>query len=586
MSQHASLQPDSPDIAALRRRVDVAAGRAPADLVLRGGRVVNLLSNEIIDADVAICDGWIAAVGHYDEGRQIERVDGLFICPGLIDAHVHVESSMLAVPEFARVVAAHGTTAVMTDPHEIANVHGLDGIRYMLTTGAGAVIDVFVLLSSCVPASQFESSGASLSAEDLHALADHPGVLGLAEMMNYPGVVAGDAGCLAKIAAARGIVDGHAPGLSGRDLCAYVASGIRSDHECTTIDEAREKLRLGLSIMIREGSQAKNLTALLPLITPATAHRFMFCTDDKDVDDLCAEGQIDHMVRRAIAAGLDPITALRVGASSAAAYFGLHDLGCVAPGRRAHIAVVDDLTAFHVRRTYHDGALVAVDGVCVMEPAPPARASLPASVRLAPLDASSFHVPANGQRPVTVHVIEVLEDRIDTERTTEALTPRDGGLHADPARDIVKLAVIERHRGSGRIGLGFARGFALARGAIASTVGHDAHNLIVAGVDDRDMRTAAAHLARIGGGLCAVLDGAVLAEVPLPIAGLMSDAPATALREQLREIHAATRDLGVALRRPFMALSFLCLSVIGKLKLTDQGLIDVDQFRVIPLQSE
>lgn len=583
MSNAQSPQSAHPTIASLKHRVDVAAGRAPADLILRGGRIVNVLSHEIVEADIAISDGWIVGVGQYDSARQIEDVSGLFVCPGLIDAHVHIESSMLAVPEFARLVAARGTTAVVTDPHEIANVHGLDGIRHMLATSEDVPIDVFVMLSSCVPASQFESSGATLNANDLKTLENEARVLGLAEMMNYPGVVGGDADCLAKIAMTRGIVDGHAPGLSGRDLNAYVATGIMSDHECTTADEAREKLRLGLSILIREGSQARNLAALLPLVTPETVDRFMFCTDDKDVDDLLEEGQIDYMVRRAIEAGVDPITAVRLGSRSAARYFRLRGLGCIAPGRRANLALVDDLKQFNVRRTYHQGELVASDGECVAPTTARSTSSLPMSMNIATLDATSFAVRAAGDGPQQVNVIVVLEDRIDTDRIVEAVTPTNGLLSADPTRDLSKIAVIERHHATGRIGIGFVRGFGLRRGAIASTVGHDAHNLVVTGVNDEDMRMAAEHLAKIGGGFCAVANGKVLADVPLPVAGLMSDAPAADLSGQLQRLHAATHELGGKMRRPFMALSFLTLSVIGKLKLTDQGLIDVDQFCVTPV---
>lgn len=569
----------------LKRRVDVAAGREPADLVLRGGRIVNVLSNEIIEADVAIVGDRIVGIGSY-EGRQVDDVTGLFVCPGLIDAHVHIESSMLAPPQFARLVSTCGTTAVITDPHEIANVLGVDGIRYMLEASENCPIDVYAMLSSCVPASHLESAGATLTATELEPLMNEPRVLGLAEMMNYPGVVHGDDDCLAKIAMAQGRVDGHAPGLSGQDLNAYVASGIASDHECTTADEAREKLRLGLHIMIREGSQARNLDALLPLVTAATANRFMFCTDDKDVDDLLAEGQIDHMIRRAIAAGLDPITAVRLGSRSAAQYFGLHDLGAVAPGRRACLTVVDDLSSFKARRVYHNGVLVAADGQSTASRETQAPAAHPNTVRIAKLSPTDLAIASPDGATIRAHIIEVIEDRIDTHRSVESFQPVNGQIHPDPGRDIAKMVVIERHQASGRVGVGLVRGFGLKRGAIASTVGHDAHNLVVTGTNNRDILAAAHHLAATGGGFCAADAGAVVADVRLPIAGLMSDVSPAQLSEQLQMLHAAVRALGGTLRRPFMALSFLTLSVIGQLKLTDQGLVDVDRFRVEPVLIE
>ncbi|MCB9854473.1 MAG: adenine deaminase [Phycisphaerales bacterium] len=572
--------------AELKQRVDVAAGRSPADLVLRGGRIVNVLSNEIHEGDIAIVGDRIVGIGRYD-GHVVEDVSGMYICPGLIDAHVHIESSMLAPPAFARLVSACGTTAVVTDPHEIANVLGVDGIRYMLAASENCPLDVYAMLSSCVPASHLESAGTTLAANDLQPLFANPRVLGLAEMMNFPGVVSGDAACLEKIAMTRGRVDGHAPGLGGRDLCAYVSTGIASDHECTTVDEAREKLRLGLQIMIREGSQARNLAALLPLVSTATADRFMFCTDDKDVDDLLAEGQIDYMIRTAIASGLDPILAVRLGSYTASRYFGLNDLGAIAPSRRACLTLVDDLTAFRVRRVYHNGKLVAADGKSTVPEATSEGTPHPNTVNIAPLtsDHVAIRSPSNAG-PHRVHVIQVIEDRIDTLRSVEAVAATNGRLSADPSRDIAKIVVVERHHGTGRVGVGFVHGFGLKRGAIASTVGHDAHNLVAAGVGDDDICLAAEHLARIGGGFCAAADGRIVADVGLPIAGLMSDIPATQLSRQLSHLHESVRALGGTLRRPFMAMSFLTLSVIGKLKLTDLGLVDVGEFSVIDVLAD
>lgn len=568
----------------LKTRIDIAAGRRPADLVLRGGTIVNVLSCELHEGDVAIAGDRIVGIGSYD-GAEVVDVSGQYICPGFIDAHVHVESSMLSVPQFARVVSAHGTVATITDPHEIANVMGTEGIRYMLASSKHCPVHVYVMVSSCVPASQFESAGADLDAVDIAPLFGDKWVLGLAEMMNYPGVVGGDAACLDKIEASSDyVVDGHAPGLSGRDLCAYVASGVASDHECTTAAEAAEKLRQGLYIMIREGSQARNLEALLPLVSPATLDRFMFCTDDKDVSDLLREGQIDHMIRRAVALGMDPIHAVKLGSNTAAQYFGLRDLGAVSPGRLASLAIVDDLTQFQVRRVYHCGKLVAVDGESVDQPQASARKlTLRSSINVEWIEPHHFAIKAPVEGACPVHVIEVKEDRIDTERSVETMTPVDGRLCADPSRDLAKMAVIERHQASGKTGLGFVRGFGMTGGAIASTVGHDSHNIVVAGTNDADMLAAAVHLVKIRGGFCAVLDQDVLADVALPIGGLMSDVDAATLSEQLNHLHEKTAAIIETLRRPFMALSFLSLSVIGKLKLTDQGLVDVDRFELIDL---
>lgn len=566
----------------MKTRIDIAAGRAPADLVLRNGRIVNVLSCEIHEGDVAIAGDRIVGIGSYD-GRETLDLNGQYICPGLIDGHVHIESSMLGVPEFAKVVSARGTTAVVTDPHEIANVMGVEGIRYMLSSSKYCPVRVYVMLSSCVPASQFESSGAELSALDLEPLLNDRWVLGLAEMMNYPGVAAADADCLEKLAIIDGQpIDGHAPGLSGKDLCAYVASGIGSDHECTALDEAREKLRLGLHIMIREGSQARNLDALLPLVTPDTVDRFMFVTDDKDVDDLLAEGHIDCMIRRAIESGMNPVHALKLATINTARYFGLREQGAVAPGRLASLAILEDLKRCRVTRTYQAGQLVAEDGVAIeLDTAPRKPQRLRSTINVQWLEPEQFELPAPGDSEQRVHVIEVLEDRIDTRRSIETLTPREGKLEADAARDLLKIAVVERHEASGKTGIAFVRGFGLTRGAIASSVGHDSHNLVLVGTNDADMFAAAVRLVKIRGGLCVVADGKVLAEAPLTIGGLMSAEDAVTLSAQLRDLHKAAASIGGKLRRPFMALSFLSLSVIGELKLTDQGLVDVGRFELI-----
>jgi adenine deaminase len=588
-------------VSEIKDRIDVAAGRRPADLVLKGGKVVNVVSHEIYEADVAIVHDQIAAIGSYD-GLNTVHLSGRCVCPGFIDAHVHIESSLLSVPEFARVVCAHGTTAVCADPHEFANVMGTEGISFVLRSAKYAPIDIFVMLSSCVPASPLESAGAELTAEDLEPYLANPWVLGLAEMMNYPGVIAADGDVLSKVAmSANRVVDGHAPMVRGRDLMAYAASGIMSDHECTTAAEAAEKLRAGFYVMIREGSQTRNLKALLPLVTPASADRFMFCTDDKDVQDLLEEGQIDYMVRTSIGLGLDPILAIRLAAYNASRYFGLRQTGAVLPGYRANLTVLEDLRSCRVTEVFYRGQLVAEGGRCTAGAAPPqGRAPIRSSINVRWIELKDFEIPcsapraddraadpsaaeSSGAAPPKIHVIHVLENRIDTERSLEPATVREGQLVADPQRDLAKMIVLERHRASGEIGRGFVRGFGLRAGAIASSVAHDAHNLIVVGMSDADMLKAAVRLVKLRGGLVVVRDDEVLAEVPLPIAGLVSDEPAETVARRLKELSAAARKLGCPLDQPFMALSFLSLSVIGKLKLTNQGLIDVERFEPIPL---
>ncbi len=582
---------------ALSDLIAVSAGRSPADLVLRNGRVVNVFSHEIQEADVAILGDSIAGVGRYD-GRKIIDLKGRYICPGLIDAHVHIESSLLSVPEFARVVSAHGTTAVVADPHEFANVMGTEGIAFVLRAAKHAPIDVFVMLSSCVPASPLESAGADLDAEDLVPFLNNPWVLGLAEMMNYPGVINGDPGVLAKLKMAAGrVIDGHAPAVRGRDLQAYASSGIMSDHECTTADEAAEKLRNGLYVMVREGSQTRNLKAILPTIRPETADRFLFCTDDKDVSDLLVEGQIDFMIRTAIAMGIDPITAVKMGSINTARYFGLRQTGAVLPGYLANITVMHDLRDCRVAEVFHRGVQVADGGNCIVaKSSGDHRLAMRSSVNVKWIERNDFQIvePANGRSFSEdkeqaiglchkIHVIKVLENRIDTERCIEDAKVCNGCLVADPARDLAKMVVIERHRASGEMGRGFVRGFGLRGGAIASTVAHDAHNLVVVGTNDEDMMIAAVRLVKLGGGWIVVRDGEVQAELPLPIAGLVSAAPAEKVATDLSALLDAAKQLGCPLAQPFMALSFLSLSVIGKLKLTNQGLVDVEKFKVIPL---
>ncbi|GIV80800.1 MAG: adenine deaminase [Anaerolineae bacterium] len=566
----------------LIQRIAAARGQTPADLLLTNLNLVNVFTGEIYPTEIAIKDGLIVGVGSGYSAAETLDLGGRYVAPGLIDAHVHIESSLCIPPEFSRAALAHGVTTVITDPHEIANVHGLDGIRYMLDAAAGGPLSMFVMASSCVPATHMESAGAALDAEALRALLDHPWVLGLAEMMNYPGVVFADPGVLAKIEAFRGrVLDGHCPGLSGRDLNAYVAAGIGSDHECTTLEEAREKLQKGMVIFIREATNAQNLRPLLPLVTPENSRRLCWCTDDRQPADLLDDGSIDHMIRVAIAeGGLDPVTAIRMGTLNTAEYFRLYDRGAIAPGRRADLFVFSVLDAPRAELVFAGGQLVARGGEVVTDIPAPQATPLPRSVRIN-WDAVDFAIPAQGVR---VRVIGSLENQLITRHHVEEAKIVDGYAVADPARDLLKMAVIERHRATGNMGKGFIRGIGLKRGAIAGTVAHDHHNLVVIGADDASMMTAARAVERMGGGLVAVNGEQVLAELPLPVGGLMSDRPIGEVRAALDRLLAVTRqELGSPLHDPFMAMSFMALEVIPSLKLTDVGLVDVDRFEVVDL---
>ncbi len=565
-----------------QRLIEVARGDAPADLLLRNARLVNVLSGEIHTTDVAVAGEWIVGLGEGYKARETVDLAGAYLAPGFIDAHMHIESTMLTPPELARVVLPHGTTAVITDPHEIANVRGIPGVRFMLEAGRQAPIDVFVMVPSCVPATHMETAGATLDAADMASLINEPNVLGVAELMNYPGVIHAAPDVLAKLEVAGDKrVDGHAPGVSGQALNAYIAAGIRSDHECTTLEEAREKLRRGMHILIREGSTARNLKDLLPLVTPQNAHRCMFVTDDITPPDLMKYGHIDNLLRMAVDQGLDPVVAVQMATLSPTRYFGLRDRGAVAPGRRADLVVLEDLREFRVRQVYYGGRLVAADGQMVIEPPPLVAAeAVRGTMNPAPFRSDDFAIPAQGER---VRVIGVIPNQIVTRGLVREAVLRDGHAVADPSQDLLKLAVIERHRASGAIGLGFLEGFGLQRGAVAGSVAHDHHNLLVAGASDEDMFVAAQAVVEMDGGLAVAADGQIAARLPLPIGGLMSDRPGPEVRDGYEAVTRAARDLGCPLDDPFMALSFLALEVIPELKLTDQGLVDVTRFQIVPL---
>ena len=571
----------------LTRFLPVARGDEPADLLLRNAQVIDVFTGEITEADVAIAEDTIVGVGlTYDADEEID-LQGRYICPGLIDAHVHIESSMATPPYFARAVLPRGTTTVVTDPHEIANVAGADGISYMLDVSKGLPLTVLVNLPSCVPATHMATAGAELTADDLVQLADMPRVVGLAEFMNVPGLVLGDPQALAKIEAFRDdVIDGHSPELSGKWLQAYVGAGPGSDHECTTPEEMMEKLRLGMYVFLREATGAKNLRDLLPAVTRENSRRCGFCTDDRHPSDLLDEGHVDYLLRVAIAEGLDPITAIRMATLNVAEWFRLHDRGAIAPGRRADLVVFSELDDFHAEMVFAGGQLAARQGKPVGEwPVPSVDASAVRGTVNVDWKALSFAVPVPDVRTevVEARVIGLVPDQIVTRHLVKQIPVRNGQAVSDVDRDILKLAVVERHRGTGNVGLGFVHGLGVRQGALAGSVGHDAHNLIVAGCDDGSMMTAARAVGKLGGGLVAAVDDRVLAQVPLPVGGLMSDQPLETIRRQMDELVGTARDLGSPLHDPLMTLGFLALEVIPSLKLTDQGLVDVEAFDFVPL---
>ncbi len=571
----------------LQRRIQIARGKLPADLVLRNARLVNVCSGECYLADIAVADGRVIGIGSSNDGYQgnEERdLQGRWLAPGLVDGHMHIESTMLVLPEFARIVTPRGVTVVMLDPHEFANVLGVAGIRYVLESGRGLPLTAYVMLSSCVPASSFESPYRVLMADDLLPLLEDERVLGLAEMMNMPGVLHGDEQVLAKIIATREhglVVDGHAPGLSNRDLCAYATAGVMSDHECTTLEEARQRVRLGMWLMIREGSAARNLDALLPLVKELHPPRVFFVTDDRDPLDLTTRGHIDSMVRRAIELGLDPIEAIRLASYNTAQYFRLYDRGAIAPGFIADMVVLDDLDTFQVESVYKDGKLVAEHGQLLTDVPSVDFPGITGTIHVGNISETDLRVPG---KPGMVEVIGIEPGQITTKHLREEAPIQNGEIVADPKRDLLKLVVIERHHASGSVGLGLVKGFGLRKGAVASSVAHDAHNLVIAGANDGDILRAARVLEEMGGGFACVVDGEVHATVPLPLGGLVSPLPAAELVKQLESLDAAAAELGCSLEHPCMTLSFLSLSVIPALKLTNQGLIDVETFTLLPLQ--
>jgi adenine deaminase len=568
-------------IVTLQERIQAARGNIPADVVLKKGKVVNVFSGTVEERDVALHGRWVVGLGKGYQGKREIDISGKWVIPGLIDGHLHIESTMLLPSRLAQALIPHGTTAIVSDPHEVANVMGVEGIRFLMEESEAISMDVFFMAPSCVPATHLETSGATVSFSDLERLKLEPRILGLAEMMNYPGVLLADPQVLEKLVLfADKVIDGHCPALMGHDLQAYVSAGISSDHETAEPEEALEKLQSGMLVMIREGSGAKNLDALLPLVNKQNARRFCFVCDDLHPQDLLNRGHIDYMIRRAIQKGLDPVTAVQLATLNPAEHFGLKQRGAVAPGYQADLVILSDLEALAIEQVYKEGLPVFDQGGVKIVPLDRDRSIPRWPFRVAALEPESFAIRQEG---ASARVIQVMPGQILTAMRVERVASRDGWVSTDTERDILKLAVVERHHGSGRIGLGLVNGFGLKAGALASSVAHDSHNVIALGVEDLDLCRAVSAVCEMGGGMVAVRGDRVLASTPLPVAGLMSLDTVENLARQLEGLNTAASSLGCGVSDPFMALSFLALPVIPELKLTDMGLVDVRRFAKVPL---
>lgn len=565
----------------LNEIIKAARGEKPVDLVLKNVNLVNVLSGEIYQTDIAINDEFVVGIGNHYDAKEEMNLEGLYAAPGFIDAHVHIESSMVTIPQFARAVVPLGTTSVVADPHEIANVMGYEGIRFMMDNAKYGSLNVFFMLPSCVPATKLETAGSQLRAFDIFPFLQEKWVLGLGEMMNFPGVINGDPDVLDKIKiSAEKQIDGHAPGVSGRDLMAYIAAGIQSDHESTHPEEALEKLRSGMIVMLREGTGTKNLKDLLPIVNSENSRRCVFCTDDRHPRDILEEGHIDFMIKTAIASGIKPVDAIRMATLNSAEYFGIRKIGAIKPGNYADIVIFDNFKDFNIKLVFKNGKLVARDGEPLFEIPVQPQVKLRSSVNIKWLEGDEFRIPAKGKR---CRVIGLISDQIVTEELIAEPAIENDLVVSDTKRDILRVFVVERHHASGNIGKGLVHGFGLKSGAIASSIGHDSHNILVVGVNDLDIFKAVIQINKMGGGLVVVNNGEVISSLKLPIAGLITDAPIEEVDKNMSELNQAARRLGCELKDPFMALSFLALPVIPKLKLTDLGLVDVDKFAFVDL---
>lgn len=560
--------------------IKVARGLEPADLILSNARVVNVFNGEIEKGNVAIYDGLIAGIGDYRLASKTIDIKGQYLVPGLINGHTHIESSLLDIGQYASAVVPRGTLGVVTDLHEIANVSGMRGIDYILSASRRLPFEFFVMAPSCVPATHLETSGAAIDGEALRHLLRRKKVIGLGEMMNYPGVLSGDAKVLDKIETSHGNpVDGHAPGLNGFDLNAYITSGISSDHECVALEEAKEKLARGMYIMIREGSSEKNLEALLPLVTDLTYKRCLLVVDDRSCTDLLNDGDIDAVVRKAIRLGLEPVRAIQLATINAAERFGLKRIGAVAPGYLANLIVTADLNRFEAGMVFHRGKLVAQNGQLLHKTKASGQRKLENTVTVKPFGPEALRLTSPCE---TCPVIGVIPGQIITRKLElKILRDKNGFIISDVGSDVLKLVVAERHKASGNIGRGMVQGFGLKRGALASSVAHDSHNIVAVGTNDIDILTSIEQVVSMQGGLAAIEDGHVLASLPLPVAGLMSDRPLAEVVENFARLEEAAKELGCGLAAPFATLSFLALPVIPELRLTDMGLVDVNVFKII-----
>jgi adenine deaminase len=563
----------------LEKLISVARGEVPADLLLSNARIVNTFTAEIEKGNVAICEGYIAGIGDYHRAKQTIDLEGKYLAPGLINGHIHIESSFLSIAEYARAVVPRGTSAIVTDLHEIANVAGLRGIRYLMDCARGLPLDCYFMAPSCVPATNLETSGAQLGAKELQTALKWKTVIGLGELMNFPGILMRDEEVLKKIRLARGkVIDGHAPGVSGNDLNAYLSAGASSDHESTAIDEGREKLRRGMYLMIREGSSEKNLDELLPLVTDKTYKRCVFVTDDRTCADLLREGDIDAVVRKAIARGLDPVRAIQMATINTAEHFRLRQVGAVAPGYVANLIVIDDLSKLSVDMVFHRGKLAARNGTALFSASRRTDPDITHSVNIKPFSIDALKIPASRK---TLPIIEIVPGQIITRSVKLEAKVKDGILVPDIERDILKLVVVERHKATGNIGLGFVKGFGLKNGALGSSIAHDSHNVVVVGTNDEDIFTAVKEVEKLQGGLVAAAGGKIKGSLALPIAGLLSEEPLEAVVPELEGLQKIAADLGCVLPSPFATLSFLALPVIPELRLTDKGLVDVVAFKLL-----
>ena len=564
----------------LSRLIRVARGDAQADVVFINARIVNTFTGEIEEGNVAVAEGRVAGVGDYDEAARTVDVGGRYLAPGLIDGHFHLESTYLHVDQFARAVVPRGTLAAVTDLHEVTNVAGLDGMRYIMECGRRVPMDLFFMAPSCVPATDMETSGATLGPDDIRKALRWKGVLGLGEVMDFPGVIRGDETVLDKLRAAHGRPrDGHAPHVRGKALNAYLAPIIGSEHESTEYEEGLEKLRRGMRLMIREGSSEKNLEALLPLVNDGNYHRCMLVVDDRNALDVLREGDVDAVVRKAIRLGLDPVRAIQMATLNVAEYFRLEGLGGIAPGYFANMLVLRDLETLDIAEVYYRGELVAQDGKANFSAPLPSNEWIKRTVNVRPFDVDDMALAAGASE--TFPVIEIIPGQIVTRRRDEKPSRSNGSIVADTERDLLKLVVVERHKATGNIGVGLVGGFGLRRGALATSVAHDSHNIVVVGVDDADIYAAVKEAERNQGGLCVVAGGEVLASLPLPIAGLLSTEPLEAVAGKLEDLERLAAELGCSVNSPFSVLSFLALPVIPELKLTDMGLVDVMAGRLL-----